>query len=52
MASLLYKHNVTQCAPTVFPTGSSDTDDNNRTVDNRGNSCDLCSRERVVIGKS
>ena len=33
-------------------TGSSNTDDNNSTVDSGRDSCDLCSRVRVVIGKS
>ena len=36
----------------LCPTGSWDTDDNNSAVDCGRNSCDLCSRERLVIGKS
>ena len=35
----------------VIPIGTSDTDDVNSAADSSRSSCDLCSRERVVIGK-
>ena len=49
--------NVAECNRMLLrvhlcPTGSLDTDDNNGTFDNGRGSCDLCSRERLVIGKS